>query len=405
MKIRALSVTELNKYIKRTLDIDPILSSLTVIGEVSNYKLHSSGHTYFTLKDEDSKINCVLFSRDASHNTLNLENGQSVKVKGYISVYPRDGKYQLYVKEIESNGIGTLYEKFEFLKNELKKRGYFDSSLKKEIPEFPKKIAVITSPTGSAIRDIINVIKRRTKRSDILVIPVRVQGKESSVEIVNAIKTANSLSDIDLIILARGGGSIEELWSFNEENVAVEIFKSSIPVISGVGHETDFTIADLVSDLRAPTPSAAAELAVKNEIMLIDELHSLYLSIKNQIKRNLYSKRSEIKYYSKEQLLKNVSEKINIASLEIDSYYDKVKLINTFKLNDYRNTLNSAIALMNALNPLELLGKGYVITEKNNLLINSVKMLKNKDTICIKYIDGIANCEVRKIEEGENYGK
>ncbi len=265
MHIKTLTVSQLNRYVKNTLDADFILNNASVKGEISNLKIHSSGHIYFSLKDGGSKINCVMFKSYAYKLKFVPENGMDIVVEGNVSVYEKEGSYQLYCKAMKREGIGDLYIAFEELKEKLKKEGLFDDAHKKEIPRFPKKVGVITSPTGAALRDIINVTKRRNKGIELLIYPALVQGIDASKTIIEGIKILNKVEDVDIIILARGGGSIEELWAFNNEELAYEIYSSKKPIITGVGHETDFTIVDFVSDRRAPTPSAAAEIAVLTE--------------------------------------------------------------------------------------------------------------------------------------------
>lgn len=273
MHVKTLTVSQLNRYVKNTLDADFILNNASVKGEISNLKIHSSGHIYFSLKDEGSKINCVMFKSYAYKLNFNLENGMNIIAHGNVSVYGKEGSYQLYVKEMKREGIGDLYIAFEKLKEKLKNEGLFDESNKKEIPRFCKKIGgVITSPTGAALRDIINVTKRRNKGIELLIYPALVQGTDASKTLVDGIKTLNKVEDVDIIILARGGGSIEELWAFNNEDLAYTIYNSKKPIITGVGHETDFTIVDFVSDRRAPTPSAAAEIAAFDREVLMKEI-------------------------------------------------------------------------------------------------------------------------------------
>ena len=283
MHIKTLTVSQLNRYIKNTLDADFILNYASVKGEISNLKIHSSGHIYFSLKDEGSKINCVMFKSYAYKLNFDLENGMDIIAHGNISVYEKEGSYQLYVKEMKREGIGELYIAFEKLKEKLKNEGLFDESNKKEIPRFCKKIGIITSPTGAALRDIINVTKRRNKGIELLIYPALVQGIDASKTLIAGIKALNKIEDLDIIILARGGGSIEELWAFNNEDLAYEVYNSKKPIITGVGHETDFTIVDFVSDKRAPTPSAAAEIAVFDREVLVKEILNYKYTIKNSM--------------------------------------------------------------------------------------------------------------------------
>lgn len=400
MKLRPLTVTEVNQYIKKVFDYEPILNNVVVDGEISNYTLHSSGHSYFTIKDENSRLSCVMFRRDHENIGIKLYNGLKIQAHGKISVYERDGKYQLYVRDIKQSGIGDLYIRFEKLKEKLFNEGLFDTKLKKELPEFPKKVAVITSPTGAAVRDIINVITRRTSSVDIMVVPVRVQGEESKYEIVEAIDKVNKLKNADVIILGRGGGSIEELWSFNEEIVARAIFDSKIPIISGVGHETDYTISDFVSDLRAPTPSAAAELAVKNEIdikaNLDGMLYTLYRIQDNKIKRL----RSTIDNLSINRLSGKLGMLVDSKSEDLDHFYNSMSKSMNHKVRLQKEVLNYNGMMLNSFNPLNILNKGYSLTfdtERN--LIKSVKEAHINQEIDVQLRDGKLVCTVNDISE------
>ena len=264
MDIEPISVHELNSYIKSKIDSDEMLNNVYVTGEISNCKIHYTGHIYFTLKDETSLLKCVMFKSYTGHLTFTPKDGMKVNVFGSIQVFERDGIYQLYAKAMKENGAGTLYEQFEKLKQDLEKKGLFLESHKKPIPQYPKEIGVLTSQTGSVIKDIINVSTRRNKNVNIKLYPVAVQGKGAELQIGEGIKYFNEHKNVDVIIIARGGGSLEDLWPFNEESLAYEIYNSEIPIISAVGHETDYSISDFVAYLRAPTPSAAAELAVPN---------------------------------------------------------------------------------------------------------------------------------------------
>ena len=282
MKIRALEISEANSYIKKVLSNDPILYNLKVRGEISNFKINSSGHVYLTLKDETSRMKCVIFKGNYD-KSLQLEDGMKIIASGYISVYERDGAYQLYIQSIEKDGVGNLYIEFEKLKKKLNQEGLFDPRYKKKIPYMPKSIGVVTSETGAVIRDIINVVRRRFPKINVFLYPVAVQGANSADEIVKGIEFFNKMQNVDTLIVGRGGGSLEELWSFNEEKVARAIFNSDIPIISAVGHEVDYTICDFVSDMRAPTPSAAAELAVPD----LNEVLYRLDNCKNRLKKNM----------------------------------------------------------------------------------------------------------------------
>ena len=396
MKLRALDISEANSYIKRILVNDPILYNLKVKGEISNFKVHSSGNVYLSLKDENSKLNCVIFKSNYDKK-LELKNGIKVIASGYISVYERDGSYQLYINSIEIEGIGNLYIEFNKLKEKLSKEGLFDPKYKKAIPTIPKSIGVITSPTGAVIRDIINVIKRRYPKVAVKLYPVTVQGDKSADDICEGIRFFNDMKNVDTIIVGRGGGSIEELWSFNEENVAREVFKSEIPIISAVGHETDFTICDFVSDMRAPTPSAAAEIATPSLLDLEYKLNN----IRNRMNRSLINQ-----VQIDEHRLKSVLERINnyLKSytikdniIQLDKIYDKITFEVENNLNIEKERLMNMGAILHNLSPLATIDRGYSIVQKEGKVINSIKEIEFKDDIDIVLKDGSIECVVEKI--------
>lgn len=400
MKLRALDISEVNSYIKRILTNDPILYNLRVKGEISNFKVHSSGNVYLSLKDEKSKLNCIIFKSNYD-KSLNLDNGVKIIVSGYISVYERDGAYQLYINEVEIEGIGNLYIEFNKLKEKLKKEGLFDTKYKKEIPKMPRSIGVITSPTGAVIRDIINVTKRRFPKVDIKLYPVNVQGDKSASDICEGIEFFNRMENVDTIIVGRGGGSLEELWSFNEEIVAREIFKSKIPIISAVGHETDFTICDFVSDMRAPTPSAAAEIATPD----LSEIYYKLNTIKNRMNRSLNNQ-----VILDNEKLNNTLDKINNYMknyivrdkvIQLDQIYDKIKLRLEQKLETSKEKLSKKAALLHNLSPLATISRGYSIVEKNGQVINSIEEVNMTDDINITLKDGSLECNVNKINSKE----
>ena len=400
MKLRALDISEANSYIKRILTNDPILYNLRVKGEISNFKVHSSGNVYLSLKDEKSKLNCIIFKSNYD-KSLNLDNGVKIIASGYISVYERDGAYQLYINEVEIEGIGNLYIEFNKLKEKLKKEGLFDTKYKKEIPKMPRSIGVITSPTGAVIRDIINVTKRRFPKVDIKLYPVNVQGDKSASDICEGIEFFNRMENVDTIIVGRGGGSLEELWSFNEEIVAREIFKSKIPIISAVGHETDFTICDFVSDMRAPTPSAAAEIATPD----LSEIYYKLNTIKNRMNRSLNNQ-----VILDNEKLNNTFDKINNYMknyivrdkvIQLDQIYDKIKLRLEQKLETSKEKLSKKAALLYNLSPLATISRGYSIVEKNGQVINSIEEVNITDDINITLKDGSLECNVNKINSKE----
>ena len=396
MKLRALDISEANSYIKRILVNDPILYNLKVKGEISNFKVHSSGNVYLSLKDENSKLNCVIFKSNYDKN-LELKNGIKVIASGYISVYERDGSYQLYINSIEIEGVGNLYIEFSKLKEKLSKEGLFDPNYKKSIPTIPKSIGVITSPTGAVIRDIINVIKRRYPKVAVKLYPVTVQGDKSADNICEGIRFFNDMKNVDTIIVGRGGGSIEELWSFNEEIVAREVFKSEIPIISAVGHETDFTICDFVSDMRAPTPSAAAEIATPSLLDLEYKLNN----IRNRMNRSLINQ-----VQIDEHRLKSVLERINNYLklytikdniIQLDKIYDKITFEVENNLNIEKERLMNMGAILHNLSPLATIDRGYSIVQKEGKVINSIKEIEFKDDIDIVLKDGSIECVVEKI--------
>ena len=400
MKLRALEISEVNSYIKRILTNDAILYNLKVKGEISNFKVHSSGNVYLSLKDEKSKINCVIFKNNYNKD-LHLDNGSKVIANGYISLYERDGSYQLYINDIEIEGLGNLYIEFNKLKKQLSEEGLFDIKYKKSIPSMPKSIGVITSETGAVIRDIINVIKRRYPKVNIKLYPVNVQGSQSKYDICEGIKFFNNKNNVDIIIVGRGGGSIEELWSFNEEIVAREVFNSKIPIISAVGHETDFTICDFVADMRAPTPSAAAEIATPNLVDLEYKLDNikdrLNRSVINQV--NLDKNRIDYVFEKIGNYLKLYTIKDKIT--QIDKIYDKInfEIENTISIESER-LKNTGIILHN-LSPLATLDRGYSIVHKEGEIINSIKQIKLKEELDIKLRDGNIKCNVESIEDEE----
>ena len=400
MKLRALDISEANSYIKRILTNDPILYNLRVKGEISNFKVHSSGNVYLSLKDEKSKLNCIIFKSNYD-KSLNLDNGVKIIATGYISVYERDGAYQLYINEVEIEGIGNLYIEFNKLKEKLKNEGLFDSKYKKQIPKMPRSIGVVTSPTGAVIRDIINVTKRRFPKVDIKLYPVNVQGDKSAEDICSGIEFFNRMENVDTIIVRRGGGSLEELWSFNEEIVAREIFKSKIPIISAVGHETDFTICDFVSDMRAPTPSAAAEIATPD----LSEIYYKLDNIKNRMNRSLNNQ-----VILDNEKLNNTFDKINNHMknyiirdkvIQLDQIYDKINFRLEQNLETSKEKLSKKAALLHNLSPLATISRGYSIVEKKGHVINSIEEVNVNDEINITLKDGDLDCIINKINSKE----
>ncbi|KZL94222.1 exodeoxyribonuclease VII large subunit [Clostridium magnum] len=398
MYIKTLTVSALNNYIKKVLDSDFILSNSNITGELSNFKIHSSGHIYFSLKDQHSKINCIMFRSAAKELKFMPENGMKVVVKGRVSVYEKDGAYQLYCDEMKPEGMGELYIAFEKLKSKLQNQGLFNEEHKRPIPLYANKIGVITSPTGAAIKDIINVTKRRNRNVEIIIYPALVQGINASRDIIKGIETLNGIDDIDIIILARGGGSIEELWCFNDESLALAVYNSKKPIITGVGHEIDYTIVDFVGDRRAPTPSAAAEIAVFN----LEEFKNKILSYKNTmsviVNMILMEKRSKL-----DLMKKNLSA--NSPRVLIVNEYnniDRLREIITIKIKRRiekdKERLVKANALLSAHNPLNVLNKGYAIIEdENRNIISKVAVLKEASSVKVTLKDG--STEIKLINE------
>lgn len=389
MYIKVLTVSELNNYIKKVMDSDFILGNAYIKGEISNFKLHTSGHAYFSLKDENGKINCVMFKSDVQNLKFIPENGMKVNVKGRVSVYVKDGAYQLYANEIELEGMGELYIAFEKLKEKLSKKGLFDENHKQSIPLYPSKIGVITSRTGAAVRDIINVCRRRNKNIDIIIYPVLVQGIRASKELIKGIQYMNSMADIDTIIIARGGGSIEELWAFNDEDLAYAIYNSKKPVVTGVGHETDFTIVDFVSDMRAPTPSAAAEIAVPDLFQLNDKIYIMKKHL-NSIKDYYFeSKRNELNL--KKKIIENNSpEAFIVNGYSILEKLQQLLLIKTKrKMEIEKEKVLKYKSILASNNPQNVLNKGYsIIKDRDGEFINTIKKLQNKKDVVVIMKDG-----------------
>lgn len=402
MGLKPVRVAQLNNYIGRVLKTDPILGNVSVIGEVSNLKFHSSGHVYFSLKDEDSKVNCFLAAGNLQRITCPLEEGMEIVASGYISVYERGGYYSLNIRDIEVNGEGQLAVQFEKLKAKLEKEGLFDSSVKKELPFFPEKIAVVTSETGAAVRDIIRTIKNKNNYVDILVYPVLVQGPQAAPDIAKAIDDINSShKDVNVIITGRGGGSMEELWAFNEEIVARSIFASEIPVISAVGHETDFTIADFVADLRAATPTAAAEAAVPDIEELKEEIEYYRDSLKENLLRFTEMKTAILESLNPHAFAQSISSRIDYEQMNADRIIESMTDSIQERLARGSDRIDMLKELIEASNPKSILKRGYsVITDKDGNIINSTKTLEKGSQISIETSDGGAKAEITEILSG-----
>jgi len=394
MKYDPISVTDLNKYIKEKIADDEALNNVLVKGEISNFKNHYTGHMYFTLKDENSLIKCIMFKNSAVNLKFMPKDGMKVMVFGTVSVFERDGVYQIYCKAMQEDGMGSLYTAYEELKAKLEAEGLFSLEHKKKIPMMPKCIGVLTSNTGAVIRDIINVSTRRNPNVYIKLLPVPVQGEGASLKIAEAIKIMNEKNLADVIIVARGGGSLEDLWPFNEEIVARAIYESRLPVISAVGHETDFTIADFVADLRAPTPSAAAELAVPNVADMVLKLNTYNNRYKLALKKKIELMRLRYEKCVNGRVFKEPLQKINEKYILIDMKVKSMQnsVINTYK--DKKNHMVSLITKLDALSPLKTLTRGYSIVGFNGKVVKSANEVKKDDEIQIRFYDGNAKAKI-----------
>lgn len=394
MKYNPMTVTDLNLYVKEKFVQDEFLNNVLVKGEISNFKRHYTGHLYFTLKDENSLIKCVMFKGYADKLPFDPKEGSKVIVFGTVSVYERDGVYQIYTKAMEEDGVGDLYQQFQKLKADLEKEGYFDTFHKKKIPMFPKTIGVLTSKTGSVVKDIINVSTRRNPNVNLRICPVPVQGEGAAVKIAQAIKYMNENKLADVLILARGGGSLEDLWPFNEKVVADAIYESELPIISAVGHETDFTIADFVADLRAPTPSAAAELAVPN-IMEVEERIALYQKrLRDSLLKKVEIMRMQYEKCMSSRVFKEPKRFIYDEYQKIDTYLKRLENSMKIKQKEEKTKYIELVAKLDALSPLKTLTRGYSVTLHEGNVVKSSKSLSSGDEIDLKFIDGDIKAEV-----------
>lgn len=398
--MKPLKVSEINNYIKRIFAGDMILSNVDVEGEVSNFKSHFSGHMYFSLKDDKSKIKCVFFKSDNENWNTMLQNGDKVVATGYISVYEKEGEYQLYVRSLKAKGQGDLFKAFELLKIKLEKEGMFQEDNKKEIPHMPKKIGIVTSATGAAIRDIITIINRRYPPCEMLIYPSLVQGPNAPGDIIKGLLYLDSRNDIDLIIIGRGGGSLEELFAFNDEELARTIFSLNTPIISAVGHETDFTIADFVADLRAPTPSAASELAVPNIMSLKSTLSSKYNHLLSSYTQWLSSNKKELQILSGELKFNSPIIKLKDKRQEIDTIFKDIIYIMEKRLNYEHKSLIKLEHRISLLNPRIGLDRGYgILINNQGTLIRSVEEAALGENIGIIMNDGQLKTKIIEINK------
>lgn len=452
MEQRVFSIKELNRYIRMKLESDHVLSDVWIRGEISNFTHHSSGHMYFTLKDADSRIKSIMFSSHNQRLPFIPKEGMRVIARGNVSVYERDGQYQFYATHMQPDGIGSLYLAYEQLKKKLESEGLFDPTSKRQIPRYPDVIGVVTSPTGAAVRDIMITIQRRYPKANVVLYPVQVQGKQAAPSIVQAIRSLNQMGEADVLIVGRGGGSLEELWAFNEEMVARAIYESNIPVISAVGHETDFTIADFVADLRAATPTAAAELAVPHMIQLQDTLRQrerqLQQLLQHKLSRTrqrltslqqssalLHPRRNLLQHGERldrmqQQLIRRMQSRIQLLGERQGRIHQRLlrfhpreqvlyakrreqeasrqlRQLMLTMLKDKSQQLNFGMRQLDSLSPLKVMGRGYslVYDEPREKLIKSVNDVQLGDTVKVQVTDGEMECQVRSLTRGgEEHG-
>ena len=420
MEDKYITVSQLSRYLKFKFDQDPNLNQVFLKGEISNFKAHTRGHYYFTIKDDTSRINAVMFASSANKLNFIPEDGMKIMVIGRISVYEATGGYQIYVDDMMPDGVGNLYIEYEKLKKKLEAEGLFDPNKKKKIPKFPKTIGIITAPTGAAIRDILSTIKRRWPITETILFPSLVQGASAASDIVANIKKAQEFN-LDLLIVGRGGGSIEDLWCFNDENVARALYECNIPIISAVGHEIDFTIADFVADLRAPTPTGAAEMAVPNQSDFYNYLNQVNLRLNKAMNTYIKENREKLENLKNHYILKNPISIYEVKEQKFDTLFEKLKLVMVSILKNERNryekyteriTLltekqleknkNNYLNLLNKLeilNPLLTIKRGYSITKINDKVVTSVKKIKKDDSLVIELTDGSISTKVLDVKE------
>lgn len=400
MEVRTLSVTQLNNRIKGLIDSDPVLADICVRGELSNYKIYPSGHHYFTLKDSESSIRCVMFKSSASKLRFRPESGMGVTAFGRVSVYPRDGAYQLYCSALMPEGTGDLQIAFEQLKKKLDEEGLFAREHKKPLPRFPERIAVITSSAGAAVHDMIRILGHRWPLTKVILLPVRVQGVEAPPEIAGAIRYANEFKVADVIITGRGGGSIEDLWAFNDERVARAIYNSEIPVISAVGHEPDVTIADYVADMRASTPSNATELAVPDMSEMADVLHGYDIRGRQAMAKKLASLRTRLSALSERRVMLDPAVSIDNRRIELDRLRDRLVSAEEHAVSGKKHEFVRLTAALDAMSPLKVLSRGYAIaTDGTGAAVKSVKGVSPGDRLCLRFSDGSAQCAVESVQD------
>ena len=402
MAQNVLSITQLNEYIRGKMDTDPLLTQVAVRGEISNYKLYPSGHHYFTLKDEGSALRCVLFKGNAARLRFRPENGMKIIAMGKVSVYPRDGAYQLYCTGLTMDGVGDLYAAFEQLKKKLEAQGLFDPAHKKPIPKYPGTIGIITSSAGAAVHDMLRILRKRYPLSKVRLLLVRVQGVEAPGEIASAIGYANHYRLADLLIVGRGGGSIEDLWAFNDERVAYAIYHSEIPVISAVGHEPDVTISDYVADLRAATPSNAAELAVPDQDALRQNLDAMSNAMVSSLSRQVKAARQHLKVLSASQALRSPTGYLEQRSQSVELLKNRLVAAQNQNITRARQRFIAQISKLEAMSPLKVLTRGYSMAQtQRGEVVRSINQVELGERIRIRLSDGTISATVMNKEEGK----
>ena len=400
MEEKVLSVSQINEYIRGKMDTDPLLFSVAVRGEISNYKTYPSGHHYFTIKDDGAALKCVMFRSNATQLKFRPDNGMQVIAMGRISVYPRDGAYQLYCTAMVMDGVGDLYAAFEQLKAKLSEKGLFDPTHKKQLPQYPGVIGIVTSSAGAAIHDMIRILKKRYPLTIVKLLPVRVQGAEAPAEIAGAIRYANYHKLADVLIVGRGGGSIEDLWAFNEEIVADAIYDSTIPVISAVGHEPDVTISDFVADLRAATPSNAAELVVPDQDALRQTMDAMLSSMLNSVQRKLKASRQQLNAIASNTILRNPGKYIELKRNHLMLSATKLHSISERSVRLRKEHFISLTAKLDAMSPLKVLTRGYCVAQTaNGKILRSISQVSVNDLISITLEDGRIQAQITKAEE------
>ena len=399
-----LTVSQLNEYVRRTLAGDPMLTRVTLRGEISNFKRHSAGHWYFSLKDAQARIGCVMFRQYADTCSLPVSDGMRVVATGSVGLYARDGQYQLYVSQLRADGVGDLYQQFEMLKQRLASEGLFDASIKRPLPRLPRRVGIVTSPTGAVIRDIQNVAWRRNPRARLLLYPASVQGARAADEIVQGLRTLSRLKAVDVIILARGGGSMEDLWPFNEEKVARAIRASQVPVVSAVGHETDFTIADFAADLRAPTPSAAAEVVVPRVDELSSQLAALGNALAAQQERMMTLSRYRLAALYTGMRAHHPAQQLRAQRVRLDTLRDRLIRAGKAGCAQRAQAVSALASRLHALSSQAVLARGYALVSQDGGVVTSVRQLRPGAEATLTLHDGNARVQILSLKEGNDSG-